>query len=359
MKFLLTFFCSILIFISSHAKEKTVNIYSWSSYISPNTIKNFEKKFGIKVNYDVFDSNEILDAKLLAGKTGYDIVFPSDNPFLKNQINLGIYKKLDKDKLPNITNIDELFLNIMSQEDPGNKYAIPWLWGLTGIGINKKKILEIDPEAPLDSLNLIFNPEYAKKFAKCGINLLDSATEVIPFALIYNGFNPNSQNFAELEIAKETLATIRPYIKTFNSSTYDDSFVDDSICIGISWSGDIVKAEEKLKHLNKSNNLKFILPKEGFLMSIDAMAIPTDAPNTENAYHLINYLMDPKIAAENSNFTKYFNANKESYKYINKAMQANRPSETLIKKGYRIDPHPAKLLRRINRIWTGIITESY
>ncbi len=357
MKYLVLFL-TLLFHINCFAKGNIINVYSWSSYISPETIKAFEKDFGIKINYDVYDSNEMLDAKLIAGKTGYDLVFPSDNPFLKNQISLGIYQKLDKEKLPNFKNMDKLFLNIMSQEDPGNQYAIPWLWGLTGIGMNKKALLEIDPNADLNSLDIIFDPKYAEKFSKCGINFLDSAIEIIPFALIYNGFDPNSNNLEELEIAKKTLLKIRPYIRSFNSSTYDDSFVDNSTCLAISWSGDLVKAEEKLKAQGKKSDLDFVLPKEGFLMSIDAMAIPSDAPNKENVYKLVNYLMNAKVAANNSNFTKYFNSNIASYPFIDKTMMQNKPSADIILKGHRIDPKSAKILRKINRIWTSFITEN-
>ena len=349
-------FILLLLNSKSYASDQVINVYSWSSYISPKTIKNFEKKYNIKINYDVYDSNEILDAKLLAGNSGYDLVFPSDNPFLKNQIKLRIYKHLDKKQLPNFHNLDPLFLDMMSKEDPGNKYAVPWLWGLTGMGVNKKKILEIDPDAPLDSLELIFNPVYAKKFAKCGINFIDSATEIMPMALLYNGLDPNTNNPEDLKKAENTLNQIAPYIKTFNSSTYDDSFVDESICIGISWSGDIVKANEKLRYKKSKNVISFILPKEGFMMATDTIAIPKDAPNTQNAYVLINYLMDPRVAAENSNYTKYYNANKSSYKFLDSDMKANRPDNSVIMKGHRINPYPPKILRQINRIWTRVIT---
>lgn len=357
MRIILAFLLVILI-DTAYAKDSRVNLYCWSSYISPQTISEFEKKYGIRLHYDVFDSNEMLDAKLLAGKTGYDIVCPSDTPFLKNQIRLDIYTKLDKTKLPNFKNIDPFFLKMMSDEDPGNQYALPWLWGTTGIGMNKKRILEIDPNAPIDSLEIIFNPKYAKKFAKCGINFLDSANEVVSLALIYNGLDPNSSDPADLDKAKETLLKIRPYIKTFNSSTYDDSFVDNSLCLGISWSGDIVKAEQKIEQLGKKSNFVFVLPKEGFLMGTDTMAIPNDAPNVENAYIFLNYIMNPKVAAHNSNFTRYFNANITSYKYLDSTMKANKPGDEVIKKGYRINPREGKILRKINRIWMGVITEN-
>ncbi|MEQ9116431.1 MAG: extracellular solute-binding protein [Rickettsiales bacterium] len=352
----LAFFTLILTSVFCFAAKEVVNVYSWSSYISQETIRDFEKKHKIKINYDVYDSNEMLDAKLLAGNTGYDLVFPSDNPFLKNQIKLGIYQELDKKLLPNIKNMDPLFLNMMSKEDPGNKYAMPWLWGLTGFAINKEKVLEIDPDAPIDSLELIFNPKYAKKIAKCGINFLDSATEIIPLALLYHGFNPNTTDPDELKKAGETLKAISPYIKTFNSSSYDDLFVDDSVCVGISWSGDIVKANEKLKAKKSKTRLSFVLPKEGFLMATDTMAIPKDAPNKKNAYILLNYLMEAKVAANNSNYTKYYNGNKASYKYLEKDLRDNKPNDSTLLKGYRIDPYPPKTLRLVNRIWTGVIT---
>lgn len=348
---------TLLYNFSSNSQEK-VNIYCWAGFIPQQQIKQFESEFGIKVYYDVFDSNEILDAKLMSSKSGYDIVCPSDSPYLYNQIKLGIYQKLDRTKLSNYGNLDSSILKMLADNDPNNQHAIPWVWTTTGIGYNKSALLKLEPNAPFDSLELMLNPNYVKKFAKCGVNWLQTPAEMISFALIYNGINPNNATITDLINAKKTLDKVRPYVKTFNSSNYDDLLAEGDICLTFGYSGDIAKARHKMKEVSIDSQIEYILPKEGFLMAIDSLAIPKDAPNVKNAYKFIDFLLRPQVAASASNYTRYINANRESYNYLDeefKNTKAYLPNQISLEKGHRIIPGDEKFVRQRNRLWTSVI----
>ena len=291
--------------------EQVLNIYNWSDYIAEDTIANFEKETGIKVRYDVFDSNEVLEAKLLAGNTGYDIVVPSAH-FVARQIQAGIFQPLDKSKLPNYKNLDADAMKVLAGYDPGNQHIIPWMWGTTGIGYNVAKIKERMPDAPIGSWKMIFDPEVVSKFKDCGVATLDANSEVFPTALRYLGLPPGSQSAEDLAKVEEHVMKIRPSIKYFHSSQYINDLANGEICMVLGWSGDVFIARDRAAEAKNGNEIAYFVPKEGSLMWFDTMAIPKDAPHAENAHKFIDYILRPEVVAAITNYVNYPNANAAS-----------------------------------------------
>lgn len=342
------------------AKEKELYIYNWSDYISDDIIPNFEKKTGIKVIYDVFDSNELLEGKLMAGKTGYDIVVPSSN-FLSRQLEFGIFQKLNKKKLLNYKNLDLNLMKKLEQHDLGNKYAVPYLWATTGIGYNYEKIkMILGKDAPLDSWDLILNPENLKKLQTCGVSFLDAPEEIFSIILNYLGKNPNSENIDDYtNIAANFLFKIRPYIRYFHSSHYIDDLANGNICAAIGWAGDILKINSHILKVNiqKKVNIIYILPKEGTVAFFDMIAIPKDAKNIDEIYQFIDYILEPKIIAKITNKIFYSNANKKSLPWIDeniKNITAIYPSKTIMSKLFILKSQNLKLQRIQTRLWIKI-----
>ena len=284
------------------------------------TIANFEKETGIKVRYDVFDSNEVLEAKLLAGNTGYDIVVPSAS-FVARQIKAGIFQPLDKTKLPNYANLDPELMKVLAGYDAGNQHIVPWLWGTTGIGYNVKKIKERMPDAPIGSWDLILKPEIVAKFKDCGVTMLDSPAEVVPTSLRYLGLPTGSQNAADLAKAEALMMTVRPSIKYFHSSQYINDLANGEICLVMGWSGDVFIARDRAAEAKNGNEIAYFIPREGALMWFDTMGIPKDAKHTENAYKFLDYVMRPKVIAAVSNLVKYPNGNAASTQYVDEAIR--------------------------------------
>ena len=353
--------CSLAI-LSSGARaeeEKKLNIYNWSDYIAPETITNFQKETGIKVQYDVYDSNQLLESKLMAGKTGYDIVVPSAAPFLARQIKLGFYQPLSKSKFKNYNNLDKKILKLLSVNDPDNAYSIPWMWGTVGIGYNVKKIKAIMPDAPISSLSMLFDPKIAGKFAACGIGMLDSPTDIIPNALLYTGINPNSQKPEDLKKAEEIMMAIRPSVRQFHSSKYIDDMANGDMCLVLGFSGDIIQASNRAREAKNGVEVAYILPKEGAQLYIDAMAIPKDAPHPENAHKFLDYIMKPKVVALSSNLIGYANANSQSYPLLKAAIRDNKqiyPPDKVMEKMYSLAPSNPAFDRLRTRAWTHILT---
>ena len=310
---------------SAHAQEeKVLNIYNWSDYISPDLIKNFEKETGIKVRYDNFDSNEILHAKLVAGKTGYDIVVPSSN-WASLQIQGGIFQKLDKSKLPNLKNLDPDIQKQLAQVDPANAHLVNWVWGYTTIGINVEKVkasLGTEP-MPDDVWELAFNPKYASKLKSCGISMLDSGNEIIPAVLHYLGKNPFSTSKADYDSALETLKSVRKNVTLFSSSGYINDMASGSICLSVGWSGDINIARQRAIDGKTGQNIQALLPKKGGLIFFDTMAIPADAAHPQNAHIFMNYVMRPEVHASLTNSVFYANPNKEALKFVKPELANN------------------------------------
>ena len=290
---------------------KVVNLYIWSDYLAPNTLSDFERQTGIKVNVSYFDANETLETKLLAGSSGFDVVVPTASYF-ERQIKAGVYLTLDKSKLPNLKNMDPELMARVALHDPGNTHGVIYMWGTNGIGYNEKKVKELLPDAPLDSWRLVFDPAVASKIAKCGISVLDSPAEMIRVVLSYLGRDPNSQKPEDAAAAEETLLKIRPYIRNINSSEYIEALANGDLCVAVGYNGDILQARDRAREANKGVDVKYVVPKENSILWFDMLAIPKDAPHPDAAHAYINYIMQPKVTADISNFKRFANANAAS-----------------------------------------------
>jgi len=305
---------------SAHAQEeKVLNIYNWADYIAPDTIKNFEKETGITVRYDNFDSNEVLHAKLVAGRTGYDIVVPGSH-FAKMQIDGGLLMKLDKGKLPNLKNLDPSIQAQLAKLDPGNEYLVDWLWGYTTVGINAEKVKKALGTLPMpeNAWDLVFKPEYMSKLKGCGVSFLDSASEVVPIALKYIGKDAHSKDAADYKAVSDMLAKVRPYVTRFSGSgsDYIDQMARGQLCAVVGWSGDIYIAKDRAAKAKRPQALQVLLPKTGSLLFFDVMAIPKDAKHPGNAHMWINYIMRPEVHASLTNSVFYANPNAEARKFV-------------------------------------------
>lgn len=307
------------------AEEKILNVYNWSDYIGDDTIANFEKETGIKVRYDTFDSNETLHAKLVAGKTGYDVVVPSSN-WAKVQLEGGLLTKLDKSKITTYSNISPWVLQQISKMDPGNQYVVPWMWGITTIGYNTKKLKAALGNMPMpeNSWDLLFKPEYVSKLKSCGVSVLDSGDEVFPAALRYLGKAPYSRNAADYQEAAKLLASIRPYITLFSSSGYINDLASGSLCLSLGWNGDMGISKARSKEAKNGVDITITLPKTGAILFFDTMAIPADAQHVENAYKWMSYIYRPEVQAGMVNKVHYANPVPSADKYINADIIADK-----------------------------------
>jgi putrescine transport system substrate-binding protein len=308
-------------------EENVVNIYNWADYIAPDTIKNFEKETGITVRYDNFDSNEVLHAKLVAGRSGYDIVVPGSH-FAKMQIDGGLLMKLDKSKLPNLKNLDPAIQSQLAKLDPGNEYLVNWLWGYTTVGINAEKVKKALGTMPMpdNAWDLVFKPAYASKLKSCGISFLDTASEVIPIALKYVGKDPHSKDAADYKAAGAMLNAVRPYVTRFSGSgsDYIDQMARGQLCAVVGWSGDIYIAKDRAAKAKRPQALEVLLPKSGGLLFFDVMAIPKDAKHPENAHKWINYILRPEVHASLTNAVFYANPNKEARKFVKPELASDK-----------------------------------
>ncbi|MFN7724454.1 MAG: polyamine ABC transporter substrate-binding protein [Rubrivivax sp.] len=307
-------------------EEKVLNIYNWSDYIAEDTIKNFEKETGIKVRYDNFDNNEIVHAKLVAGKTGYDIVVPSSH-WAKLQMDGGLLRPIDKAQVPNLKNLDPAVQAALAKMDPGNQFMVNWLWGYTTVGINVDKVKAALGSLPMpeNAWDLVFKPEYISKLKSCGVSFLDSASEVVPAALHYLGKPSFSKNQSDYGAATQLLKSIRPHVTLFSSSGYINDMANGSICLALGWSGDINIARQRAIDGKTGQKIEALLPKTGGLLFFDVMVIPNDAPRPGNAHKFINYLLRPEVHATLSNKVFYANPNLESKKFV-KPEVANNPT---------------------------------
>ena len=341
------------------AEEKVLNVYNWSDYIAPDTLANFEKETGIKVTYDVFDSNEVLETKLVTGNTGYDVVVPSLT-FLARQIQAGVFMPLDKSKLTNLANLDPEIQANIAVLDPGNAHSVNYLWGTTGIGYNVKKIKEIlGEDAPVDSWSLAFDPAVLAKLKECGVYFLDTPSEIIPPVLKYLGEEPNSFDPLVIAKAEARLDELRPSITQFHSSEYINALANGDACLAVGWSGDIFQAQARAEEAKNGVEIAYVIPKEGAPMWFDMMAIPKDAKHPENAHIFINYILRPEVAAEISNYVSYASANKAALPLIDPELKANTgvyPTEQAKKGLFSLAVLPAEVDRLFNRIWTGLKT---
>ncbi len=297
------------------SEEKVLNIYNWADYIAPDTISNFEKEYGIKVNYDLYDSTEVVEAKLLAGHTGYDVVMHSMR-YSARLIPIGVYQPLDHSKLPLWSNLDPWVLGVMAGYDPGNRYGMPYTWGTTGYAVNLDMVKQRMPDAPLGSGAMLFDPAVVSRFADCGVSLLDEPTDVIPLVLQYLGHDPNSLEPEDMAEAEAQLKRVRPYIRYFSSARMINDLPNKEVCVAMSWSGDYAQAMNRAKEVGADVKLAYFTPREGTVFWFDGVFIPAGAPHPDNAYLFLNYLLRPRVMAAISNLTRYANANLASTPYI-------------------------------------------
>lgn len=340
--------------VAAAAQDKTVNIYNWADYFGETTLSDFEASAGIKPVYDTFDSNDVLETKLLAGGSGYDVVFPGSNR-LANQIAAGAYQKIDKSKLTNLGNIDPQFMSILAVVDPGNDYAVPYTWGTTGIFVDNAEVAKRMPDAPIDSWEMIFNPEIVAKFADCGVFVLDSAREIVPAALTYLGKDPHSEAPEDIEAAMALLAPIRPYLTHFNNGKVIDDIAQGEMCLGVVYNGDVGIALLRADGAGKTLDVTYSIPKEGTDVYLDVMAIPVDAPHPEEALAFIDYILQPEVIAGVTNYVYYANANAAATELVIDDIRSDPgtyPSQEMRDKLYPIKAYSPQFLRDLNRGWT-------
>jgi putrescine transport system substrate-binding protein len=338
--------------------EKVVNVYNWSDYIDPGALKDFETKTGIKVNYDVFDSNEVLETKLLAGNTGYDVVVPTAN-FLERQVKAGVFQKLDKSRLPNLKNVDPDILKRIAVQDPGNEHGVNYLWGTSGLGYNAAKIKERMPDAPVDSWRMLYDPQVVSKFKDCGVSVFDAPSEVVSTVFVFLGKNANSLSPEDLAQAEKVLVAIRPYLRYVDSSRYIEDLANGETCLALGWSGDVLQARDRANDAGKGIEIKYSLPKEGGIIFFDMLAIPADAPHPGNALTFINYLLQPEVAARNSNLIRYANSIPASRPLLSEKVRDDPniyPPPDVMAKLVPNLAQPADYTRLLTRTWTRFKT---
>lgn len=339
-------------------EDKVLNVYNWSDYIEPGVLAEFTKQTGIKVNYDVFDSNAVLETKLLTGHTNYDVVVPSA-PFLKRQISAGVFQKLDKSQLPNLKNLDPEMMKQIAVYDPDSEHSVPYMWVTSGPGYNVAKIQERMPDAPVNSLRMFYDPAVISKFKDCGVSVLDEPPEVVDTVLIYLGKDPRAQSLEDLKAAETVLLAIRPYVRYVHSSRYIDDLANGETCLALGWSGDIKQARDRAKDAGKGIEIKYSIPKEGTIMNFDMLAIPADAPHPHNALLFINYLLEPEVAAKNSNLVKYANINAASTPMLVDAVKGDPniyPPPDILAKLVPEPPRSQEYQRQLTRTWTRFKT---
>lgn len=334
-----------------------VRVYNWSDYIDESLLEKFEEETGINLIYDVFDSNEVLETKMLAGGSGYDVVVPSGT-FLQRQISAGAFQKLDPSKLPNLDNMWDVVEARTEQYDPGNAYSVNYMWGTTGIGVNVNKVQEIlGADAPIASLSLVFDPASMEKLAECGVHFLDAPTEMIPAALKYIGEDPDSHDPDVIAKAEEVFAAVRPYVQKFHSSEYINALANGDICVAFGWSGDILQSRDRAAEADNGVEIAYNAPTEGALMWFDQMAIPTDAPNPEGAHAFLNFMMDAENIAAATNYVYYANGNAASKPFLVEDVitdTAVYPDDATLDNLFTVTPYPAKVQRVVTRMWTRV-----
>jgi putrescine transport system substrate-binding protein len=339
-------------------EEKILNVFTWADYIAPDTVRNFERETGIKVNYDTYDSTEIAEARLLAGRTGYDVVSHSER-YSARLIPIGVYQPLDKSKLPNLRHLDPWVMQWVAEDDPGNRFGVPYLWGTTGFAYNKRLIAERMPDAPVTSGDMLFKPEVVKRFADCGVTYVDEPTDVIPMALLYLGRDPNSLDPGDLAEVEKLLKAVRPYIRYFSSAKMLIDLPNEEVCIAMSWSGDYAQAMMRGREAGRVVPLAYAMPKEGTLAWFDLWFIPADAPHPGNAHLFLNYLLRPGVAAPIVMETRYATPNLEALPMLPPEIRddpAVFPPEAVRQSLYKGRLHDPITERRRSRLWSRVKT---
>ena len=342
---------------TSAAFAEEVRVYNWSDYIDEELLNKFEEETGLTLIYDVFDSNEVLETKMLAGGSGYDVVVPSGT-FLQRQIQAGAFQKLDTSKLSNAGNLWDVIQNRTAGYDPNNAYSINYMWGTTGIGLNVDKVKEVlGDDVALNSMDLVLKPENMEKLASCGVHFLDAPTEMIPAALNYIGEDPDSHDPDVIAKAEAVFAGIRPYIQKFHSSEYITALANGDICVAVGWSGDVFQAQFSASEAENGHEIDYSIPSEGAQMWFDQMAIPADAPNPEGAHTFINFILDAQNSAAATNYVWYASGNKAAQEFIDQEIldyPAVYPDDATLENLFTTRPYPAKVQRTVTRLWTKI-----
>lgn len=340
-------------------EPKVLNVLNWSDYIAEDTIANFEKETGIKVTYDVFDSNEVLEAKLMTGKSGYDVVVPSLT-FLARQIQAGVFMPLDKSKLPNYSNMDPAIQALIAQNDKDNTYSANYLWGTTGIAYNEDKLKErFGDSAPIDDWKMIFEPENISKMTDCGVYILDTPSEILPVALLYLGEEPNSFDPAVIQKGVDLMQKIRPHITQFHSSQVVDALANGDACLAIAWSGDVLQAANRANEAGKGVKVGYSIPKQGAPVWFDMMAIPKDAAHPNNAHVFINYMLKAEVMAGIQNYVAYASGNAAAKPLVDEAIRNDPriyPTPEVQATLFSLAVIPPEVDRIFNRAWTTIKT---
>lgn len=338
--------------------EETVHLYNWNDYFAEDTLSKFEERSGIRPVLDLYDANDVLEAKLFAGSSGYDLVFPTARPFAARHLKAGLYQPLDKSKLPGLSRLDPAIVESLTELDPNNAHLVPYMWGTTGIGLNTSKVKEaLGEHQATDTWGLIFDPEKAAKLAACGISMLDDPSEAFSAALAYLGKDPNSRSEEDLEAAAELLKTARPHIRYFHSSQYISDLANGDLCVAHGYSGDILQARSRAEEAGKGVEVGYRIPREGAVIWTDVMAIPKDAPNPAAAHAFIAYVLEPQVVADISNYVMYANPNREATPLLDEAVRADPgiyPSEAVKQKLFVMKTPDDKQMRSLNRLWTRI-----
>ena len=357
MKTALLSFTASLAITAASVQAQEVRVYNWSDYIDEDLLTKFEEETGIDLIYDVFDSNEVLETKMLAGGSGYDVVVPTGT-FLQRQIAAGAFQKLDKSKLPNRENMWSVITDRTDKYDPGSEYSINYMWGTTGIGVNVTKVKEVlGEDAPIESWDLVFKPENMEKLAACGVHFLDAPAEMIPAALNYIGEDPDSHDPEVIAKAEDVFMAVRPHIQKFHSSEYINALANGDICVAVGWSGDVLQSRDRAAEADNGVEVAYNAPKEGAQMWFDQMAIPVDAPNVEEAHTFLNFIMDAQNMAAASNYVYYANGNKASQEFLVEDVSGDPaiyPSEDALNNLFTTTPYDPKVQRTVTRMWTKI-----
>jgi putrescine transport system substrate-binding protein len=340
------------------AQERVVNVYNWSDYIDPKVLESFTRETGIKVTYDTYDNNEIVETKLLAGKSGYDIVVPS-GPFLQRLIKAGVFQKLDKSKLPNLTHMWPEVMQRLQVYDPGNQFAVNYMWGTTGIGVNVPKVRQRLGNQPFNTWDVVMRPEIVSKLKDCGVQMLDAPEDIFPNVLNYLGLNPDSKKVDDLTRVGDALFRIRGSIQKFHSSEYINALANGDICLAVGYSGDVLQAKKRAEEAKNNVEIAYVIPREGALMWFDSLAIPADAKNVAEAHAFIDYLMRPEVAAANTNFVAYASGNLAAKQHVNPEILANPgvyPDEATFKRLFTNTAYDERAQRVVTRAWTRVKT---
>jgi putrescine transport system substrate-binding protein len=339
-------------------EEKVLNVYNWSDYIAPDLVPAFEKEYGIKVNYDVFDTNEVLETKLLTGRSGYDVVVPTAQ-FMAREINAGVFLPLDRTLLPNLKNIDPGVLRQSERFDPGHKYGVNYFMSTMGVGYNAERVAAAMPGAPVDSLAMVFDPSVIKNFSKCGVLFVDAPDEIVNTVLLYLGRRPNSDKPEDLAAAEKVLTSVRPYVRYVDTFRYIDDLANGEVCVALGWSGDVAQAAVRAREASKNYTIKYNIPKEGAMLFFDLLAIPADSVHPHNAHLFMNFLLRPEVAARNASYMHYQTTNAAAYPLIDPAVYNDKsiypPAEAMTRLSVAL-PRSPSYTRALTRTWTRFKT---